>query len=1495
MHARHYPRRPTVLPSSMQLERSSTVLPVPPLRAPASRDWGALVASILCVVFATVGALPFLAAGIVRSTWAETWAVRATEKLLKDHGVTASYGVGVRLWPVALELRNLKVASTDGGGPAITSPRAAVRPRFFALLSGKLAIDQIEIDAPSIRIDVEQGKLKNLDFKAPDQRATPGGPIRAPFSVFTVADAQIDLTVDGIHGTAKEIDIDVTADDDPEEGSSFEVAVRAGESWVTRRRPTLGERTEDTPVLSVDDDALCSIDGRFRIEPHALLIRRLTAAGAADLDAAPNTLPGCHLPADDKRIVKLAVNHLQVEWPRTPSDSWQIAGHVKARAPVEIAQRFVPFPDTDGWVGVDVDVRYAHDTTIPDVSGHLEARDFKLLRYHFMQSFDGEVSIRENVVTFPHAKLGIADGFASFTDLTVEPLVKGVPMKLKLDVAGSSFTTLMKNLGVSDHAHVSWDLRELHAPLISGTILPLHLDGDFVAQTGNFLVFDKAADDPGRQRIIGIKEAGIRAHVAIRPAALEFASIHLTLPTSTLDGGFCSIGFHNDIRVDVPQAKIDLVDIAPLASIPLAGQMDLVAHMAGPFNAPVLEADSSIQNFVFSDMPFGNVTAGHTSLHGLVVTLRDVKASKGRSTYEMPSARLDFGTGAPLLMDAKVSSQNLGVRDFFGVFRMDDDPRFTEIDGTLQTQATLHLALGGPEDVCGAGFLDVRATTHADGLKLYGETFDDGDADLSYRWTDRLAGLDGADLDLRALTLHKVHPHGKGPVLGVVLGSGTLRRGGAINMSLVLQSLPLSRVDALGALTRQAEGTVSGLLLMGGTLESYTAQGDLDVSQTRFRGATFGPSALHIGFAQAATAAKPIGKTHCGATIYPAFDKASYLAGVGSRTDYSVDGDLFGGQVHLDHVTVAHEKTSLVKGKIGLRGLQLGPVLEAARGTPEDENATAPARVEGELSGDITIDKLDADDLSHAVVRVSPTKLVASRGGQTLALQTTGATIAVADDALSFPPLVFQMSSPNGLSGSCTVNGSVSSLFREPVVSLSAELAPIDLGVLVGIVPKLERSAGTIKGSLAIKGKLAALDVDGKLQVRGAELGVHGWPSDLTDMNLDVLVDSNEARIANGAAKFAGGTVKVTGSAPIKGSSLGAASASIVARGIHLSPAAGITATLDANLEVAESSQASGAEALPHVTGDVMVTSFEYTRPINLEASAFGGVAKRTNVEVYDPSLDALRLDILVRSRSPLRIKNNLIEIALGIDSDAVLVTGTDQRFGLRGELKAMPGGRFHLRANDFDVRQGIIRFEDPTRIAPSVDVTAVTEYRRYSDTTAGSAAAAGTGAGGLWRISLHAYGDADHLHLDMTSDPPLSQEDIVLLLTIGMTRAEVDQLQAGSLGASAALEALATVSGADRAVKAAFPVIDDFRFGSAYSPQTGRTEPQVIVGKHLTDNVRATVATSVGEDEELRANVEWRLNKRLGVQASYDNINDVSSSVIGNVGVDLRWHLEFQ
>jgi translocation and assembly module TamB len=279
---------------------------------------------------------------------------------------------------------------------------------------------------------------------------------------------------------------------------------------------------------------------------------------------------------------------------------------------------------------------------------------------------------------------------------------------------------------------------------------------------------------------------------------------------------------------------------------------------------------------------------------------------------------------------------------------------------------------------------------------------------------------------------------------------------------------------------------------------------------------------------------------------------------------------------------------------------------------------------------------------------------------------------------------------------------------------------------------------------------------------------------------------------------------------------------------------------------------------------------------------------------------------VTLRSARSLAIRNELIETELIVDDEGLVIAGTNQRFGARGVLHVKPGGLIRFRSNEFEVRRGWVRFNDLTRIAPQVDLTAVTEYHRYDDASGGSgnteAAAAtaeadsGTSAlGGRWDISMHAHGDADNLKIDLTSEPALAQDDIFLLLTFGLTRAEFDQAKSASAGGSVALEALATVSGADRAVQDAVPVIDDVRFGSNYSSRTGRTEPTITISKRLASRLRASVTTGVSDSSEVRSNVEWRLNPRVSVEGSYDNTNDISTSGLGNVGADVRWRLEWE
>lgn len=1479
---------------------------LPAVRRTRRRDWGRVFARILCVVFALTGLLPVGVGLLVRTPWARGIATRETQKIVSGFGIDAHYDLELRLWPLSVTMRNLRVEASDGGTPFVTARRVSARPKIFGLLSGKLVIDQIEIEQPKARVVLKDGKLQNL---APNLPETPKkeGPTKPPFSVVSTSEAQVDVTVDGVQIKAFDIDADVTTDDDAEGAPAFEVALRMSHAQSKLVR-TLGKPGD----YAVDDDTLCRVDGRARIEEKRIVVRRLSAYGALDLDPAEDSHVGCDVKKEDKRYVELGLGHLAVTFPKRKGDIPNVDGHVKVRAPIAAVTRLPDAPDVDGWVLLDAEMRYTPETPIPDMAGRVEVHDARITHYSFSRLVKSEFQVRRSVITSPLTTIDIADGVAELRDTEVQPLAKGIPLKTRLDAHDVSFTTLMQHLGVAKNPHVTWDLREVHASNVKGTLDPLHLDGDLVAHTYDFAVFDKSVFDPAKTRAIGVKEGHLKGKLGVRPTAIEFQNIFVQTTKSTVPGVFVSLGFHEVLHIEVPSSKIDLSDVSPIGDIPMGGVADAKVKVTGPFGDPHVEGDLSIQGYVLGDIPFGNVSQGHVSsdVNKQIVDLRDVKSTKGKSNFELATGRLDFNAPASMRFDGQASSKALYVRDFFNMFKLDEDPRLDQIDGVLDASARIHLALGGPEDACKGGYLDVQATTNARDLNLLGEKFDEGHADFEYRWIDRDAGLEGTEIDVRSLSLTKVKKEGRAAI-GSVLGSLAIHRGGDMRGNLVVQGFPLGRTDMLGPAASAFEGSVSGVARVGGTIDAFDVEADLNMTPLRILGAPFGGSDLHVKMTQKPSPKRATGRfTACKAPIAAPFDKKAYLESLeASQGEYIVDGALFGGQVKLQNVVVTRQKSPVVTGRAELANFDLGPVAKIL--VPPDEAAAGESvPLGGSVSGDIDIEKVATNDLAHAKVKLVPKAIRVTRGGQKIEMRPAPIVIALADDQVTIPELTFDLATPNGFKGAFATSGTVKKVTKGGDLSLSAKLYPIDLGLLVGMVPRVTRAMGTLSGSLAIAGNPKQPDLDGELKIRGGELAVKGLPSGLTDVEVDVAVDENEARVTRAVGHFLGGDVGMTAHMPLKGGSLGVARAQLTGRQLYVAPIEGVKATVDADLEITLNPNATSAQGkLPFVGGDVTITEFEYSRPVTIDLTGFKGGAKRTVVEAYDPSLDALTLGFDVRSRVPLRIRNNLIDAQLAIDPRGIHVTGTNQRVGLRGELTTLQGGRFRVFANDFELRKGTIRFDDPTRIAPNVDILGTTEYRRYSNTvasgstganttggaaaTSGSISSGGTG-GSLWRISLHAYGDTEDLKVDMTSDPALSREDIFFLLTIGLTRAEVDQVRAGSVYASAAFEALGTVSGADRAVKTAIPVIDDFRFGSAYSPRTGRTEPQVTLGRRLTDNVRANVSTGLTEDRQLRSNVEWRLSRPLSVQTSYDNINTVSSGSVGNFGLDFRWRLEF-
>lgn len=1474
------------------------------------RDRGRLFAIALCVIFGFIGAVPISLGTLVRLEPVRAWAARETAALIgRELGVAARYRVSMQAWPLAIELEDVIVDADDGGSPVATIERVSIRPRLFALLNGELDVGEVEVLGPRLRFVVANGELANLHPRLPPSDPNSKPSTHTPFSALTVTDAHLDAIVEGNRIETREVDVDVTA----EPTGAFEIALRTGLSTVVRTHVFPG-RTDREDM--VDEDTICRLDARVHVDQAGLTVRRLTLRGTTDFDPDPGTNPGCTIPRDDPRNLELHLGAFRVDMPlfapttnpaaenkdkpaATALMPPPMSGRLRARLPLPVAHRFVDLPWLTGSVGLDVELEYDRSSKLPRVSGHLEATQPGALGKVFATTLDADLSIKDDVVRLSKLEVTWANGEASIADAKIEPLAPGVPLTAgPIDIRHMNLPGILRDLGVHPQSWIAWDLEKGHFDKFAGTIVPLELEGPMEFSTKNFEIFDRPTTDPARGHMLALAEANLRANFEVHPTGLVFDDMVIESPKSTVRSRV-SLLFRTVLEAQLFEGtRLDLSEFSPLRNIPMSGIAEVTALARGPFNRPKIEADVKISNFDFSIFSFGDVEHARAFFEPFDVHVADAQLRKGDSRYAVPNMHIDFDAIPGIIVDADVDTHagpHLWVHDFYDIVGMSGDPRFAEIDANASGTARLRFVSGGPEDRCGTGRLRVKTKMHLERVGLYGEQFDDGETDVDLDWDDLEASAAGMRLDVHSASVRKG--------TGTVLASASIRPGGKVTGQAIATSIPIDRVDALGRWGKPFDGSISAVTDIFGTVSQLEARADVRMTPIRIGSASLPASQMDLTMTAEGSSGRIIGWTRCKNPRSAPFDRAEFDRDLPSG-NFRVSGNVAGGQIVLDDVKMTRQKHKVVSGKIATRGLDLGAL---ANLLPGIAFSSTPPR--GKLDASFDIAKLPFDDLAKSRVSMAVTGLELERGGRRVALSGTPGPILLDNDTLTLPKIALVVDAAAGISAPVTIEGSISHLIAAPDFDLDLQISSLDLSRLSSGIPSIHRARGSVEGNLRIKGPPSAIRYGGSAKLRRGELALRGVPVSIDDAELDIAVSSSEARILRGSARVGGGEMSVTGRMPIRGFELGKAEASITMRGVKVPLAEGINMTTNADLEASFKPSTGDDEPegknLPEIKGTLTLTQFLYSRPIalSLDLNQLAGGTQRTTVTTYDPKNDTFRFDVNVLAQRPLRLSNNLIDMQLDIAPPGLALSGTNQRYGARGLLRILPDSKLRLRSNEFTVREGLVRFDDPLRLSPKVDVRAQTEYRRYASTAASGAAATDTSTtaaatasmGQQWRINLYAHGDEENLKLDLTSDPSLSQEDIVLLLTLGLTRAEMDRGLASSIGETVALEGLAALTGADKAVKTIVPLIDEFRFGTSYSSRTGRTEPTVTLGKRITDEVRATVTTGITENREVRSSIEWRLGRRMILQGAYDNTNDVSSSPFGNLGADLRWRIEFE
>jgi len=185
--------------------------------------------------------------------------------------------------------------------------------------------------------------------------------------------------------------------------------------------------------------------------------------------------------------------------------------------------------------------------------------------------------------------------------------------------------------------------------------------------------------------------------------------------------------------------------------------------------------------------------------------------------------------------------------------------------------------------------------------------------------------------------------------------------------------------------------------------------------------------------------------------------------------------------------------------------------------------------------------------------------------------------------------------------------------------------------------------------------------------------------------------------------------------------------------------------------------------------------------------------------------------------------------------------------------------GRITFRRHRFTLENVVVRFDDPRRINPYLDVRATTRIRTYD-------------------VTMWLSGRADDLRIRLSSEPPLPQEDLLALVTLGATRAELGT-SGGLVFAGEAAQILSKeLLGNDVSV----PTVDVLEFG-----KNEAGEDQFRVGKRLNDRTLVTYTGSFAEGGKSKLRVEYQLLGPL-LLAGEQEFN-------GGVGGDVILRLRFR
>jgi translocation and assembly module TamB len=476
-----------------------------------------------------------------------------------------------------------------------------------------------------------------------------------------------------------------------------------------------------------------------------------------------------------------------------------------------------------------------------------------------------------------------------------------------------------------------------------------------------------------------------------------------------------------------------------------------------------------------------------------------------------------------------------------------------------------------------------------------------------------------------------------------------------------------------------------------------------------------------------------------------------------------------------------------------------------------------------------------------------------------------------------------KISFDNGLMNSTVLNlKGPNSYLRAQVTNSTKEnlnltaSAKADLSLFALFTPFLKEMRGLMTVSLKVRDSVDNPNILGSALVEGGLVKLPDFPTAFQNLRADVLFNNQKILINSASANLGGGNLTAGGGITI----IPKKSPIIDVQGsfeqVHLAIPDGVKSVGTGTIAIT-------GNGLPYkLSVKANVESGDVVKEFSSDDSQPGTVKQSALLpkKATDREVSPITLDLNLLLSENIKIKNENFDTFI---SGQIQVLGEPRDLKINGQINFIKGGKIFFRKTPFEVSTGMIRFKEVMN-NPELFITSTARVKDYD-------------------ITLTLSGMAQKMNFQLTSQPTLTQPEIICLLALGVTCDTMEKNVASSQQGQASTyqigAAILSNNPLQKQIKDRYGV--DFGIGSTFDSDNASV-PQVTVGKQITPKIGAKVIHTRGKEPKVDAQIFWDLNRNWSFVGSWegkteDNPTEKATEKTNNnsVGVDLEYKMEFK